>query len=338
MHLGRVLPDPDVGGHGRIGIELDDALEEGPRLALLIEDDPILGAPPELQRHARGGDSPDVGRRTALEVRERPRRRRASDLLTGERLQASADRPLPRLIADVVARNAQKASVLERQVGHRVERGRSREQMRMACEQEQSLLAAHAPAERVDAALVDVHPRKGSVDDRRHLGQVVDLSGRSPRVTRKAAALTLRAEHGKRALRRQSAPKRRVRERADTTPVRRDDEGNRGIVRRPVPGRQQQIRLAPRSVVGAVLDRRDPHAPFRRRGSGRQRRRRDERRDDCRDESEREAHGSQADKVMGSRSAPHEQRARSGRSSRTALKDRSSPLWGRTDGMPGRRR
>src|SRR5947208_2058521 len=54
--------------------------------------------------------------------------------------------------------------------------------MRMACEQEQRLLAAHAAAERIDATLVDVQPRQRQVRDHRHPGEVLDLAGGPPRV------------------------------------------------------------------------------------------------------------------------------------------------------------
>ena len=71
-------------------------------------------------------------------------------------------------------------AVLEREVDDRVEGGRPGEQARMAGDEEEGLLAAHAPADRVDTVRVDVHPRQRELDDLRHAGEVVDLAGASP--------------------------------------------------------------------------------------------------------------------------------------------------------------
>ena len=86
--------------------------------------------------------------------------------------------------------------VLEREVGDRVECGYSREQVRMAREQEEALLCTHAAADRVDPAPVDVQPGERQVHDLRHPGEVLDLAERAPRLQREHAPLSGRADDG----------------------------------------------------------------------------------------------------------------------------------------------
>ena len=131
----------------------------------------------------------------------------------------------------------------------------------MTRREQQRLLSAHAAAERVDAVPVQVQPRQRARNDRRHPRQVVDLPRRAPRVVGQEPSFAVGVDDRERALRRERAPEPRVRVPRDAAAVRRDDEWDRGVVRRPVRGGEDEVRVPAMPVVRAVRDLPDADAP-----------------------------------------------------------------------------
>src|SRR5256885_16941591 len=105
----------------RAGIQPADRREQAPGLTRLVADDPVLRAPPELERHARERDRACVRDRTADLVRAARGRRRSADLLARERLEVDPERSVPDARARSTARQPRKVPVLEREVCDRVE-------------------------------------------------------------------------------------------------------------------------------------------------------------------------------------------------------------------------
>jgi hypothetical protein len=139
--------------------------------------------------------------------------------------------------------------------------------------EKKGFLSAHAAAERVDAMAVDVEPRYGALRDLRHPCQVADLSGVSPGEERQLPALALGVDDGEAAAGREVSPPIDVRQSADTTPVRRDDEWDRRMIQWAIPDWQDQVRPSGETVMGRVGDRQDAHSRNRRireRGGGKQ--------------------------------------------------------------------
>src|SRR5207302_5515447 len=114
-------PRADERRDRRFWVERSDACEERARLQLLVADDLILVAPPELQRRARRGDRPRVRERAPLRVRAGPQLRRPADFQPRELLQASAHRAVPRLPAPLAARAAREGGVLQPELRHGAE-------------------------------------------------------------------------------------------------------------------------------------------------------------------------------------------------------------------------
>ena len=141
-------------------------------------------------------------------------------------------------------------TVLLGEVGDRVERGRAGEQARLAREQEQRLLAAHAAAEGVDPAAVDPDERQRPPDDLRHLREVVDLLRRAPRVAREP----VRVDDREAAARGQGAPDLRVAAAVEPAAVRRDDQRDPRVPLRAVPRGEHDVGGAALAVRGEVVD------------------------------------------------------------------------------------
>ena len=128
-HLGRVDPEADERLHVRPRVEPAQLPEELAGLRLLVDDDLIGDAPPELQRHARARRSAAyvIGLRAAYApAAARP----TADLEARELAQARAQRRLPeQRPALVLALEPVEVPVLEREVGDRGEGGRAGEQV-----------------------------------------------------------------------------------------------------------------------------------------------------------------------------------------------------------------
>jgi hypothetical protein len=142
-----------------------------------------------------------------------------------------------------------------RQVGRRVEHGRARKEERVTRHEEQRLLAAHAPPDRVDALALDAKPRERVAHDPGHAGEVANLAGIAPGVEREAAALALRVHDGEAADGGVVLPHAHVGPGLHAAPVRRDDERDRRVAPRSVPARKDHERAAQPSVVRGVVDR-----------------------------------------------------------------------------------
>ena len=87
-HLGRVRPCADELVDGSDWIEALDVTVEQARLVLLVADDPVAPAPPDLERHAGERDLPCPVERAADRVSAGICGRRPADLATREPLQA----------------------------------------------------------------------------------------------------------------------------------------------------------------------------------------------------------------------------------------------------------
>ena len=117
----------------------------------------------------------------------------------------------------------------------------------MLAEQEQRLLPAHAPADRVNPPEVDPEPREIPPHDVGHARQVCDLPTPPPRPQLQPSAHAARADDGEIAVRREIAPPLRVVRGRNATTVRGDHE-------------RQRRRWALRSVSGRDVDDRGPPA------------------------------------------------------------------------------
>ena len=223
MHVRRMRPGADGGVERRRRIQPAKCAHE--RNGLVACGDNVVGpAPPELQGDARRGDRAHVRRRAAGGVGTRIGPRRAADLGARERPQAVAERRPPSCEAAAVAADAGEVAVADRHVRDRVERRRTCEQRRMARDEQQGLLSAHARAERVDPRTVEAEPGDRVADDLRHAREVVDLPGVAPGEIGEPSSLALGIHHGEGPERRQVAPALHVLQRRDTAPVRRDDQ------------------------------------------------------------------------------------------------------------------
>ncbi len=256
-HLRRVSPRPRELGDRRPGTQPTQPVREPLRL-VPGGHDAVGRAPPELERHAGPRNRLRVPERAPASVRPRVARWRAADLLARMVADHDADSPVRSLATAVVAGKPDEVAVPTGHVGDRVERGGSREQPRVAGDQEQRLLPAHAGAERVDARAVDRQPRQRAADRPRHAGEILDLTRVSPGEALQAPALSLGADDRERSAGRQVPPAPDVRGGADPTPVRGDDEGQRWVVLGAVPVREHDVRRPPKTVVRAVVDRPDP--------------------------------------------------------------------------------
>ena len=189
------------------------------------------------------GDLLDPVRRAAEHVAGWVRLRRAADLHARERLQGAS------------VRDPREVGVPLVEVRDGVERRGAGEQARMAADQEQRLVAAHAAADGIDAARGDAEPGQRPGDDVRHPREVVDLPAVSPRVQGQPAAHASGTHDGEVAGAGSPPQQLRVGQRPDAPPVRRDHERQRRrVVVRSITRRDQDERRAPDPVVRAVVD------------------------------------------------------------------------------------
>ena len=145
--------------------------------------------------------------------------------------------------------------VLEGEIGRSVHGDRAGEQVREAAGEQQRFLSAHRTADGVQPAAIDVKPGELRLDDVGHSREVGDLAAVAPRVQRQEAPVTVGIDDGEVSERRESAPAAGVDLPVDGAAVRRDDEGDGGVVARPVVVGEQDVRVAPVPVVGPVRDR-----------------------------------------------------------------------------------
>src|SRR6266566_3637691 len=247
-HLSGVGPGTDELADPRLSIEALDVTVEQSRLVFLIADGPVAGAPPDLERHPGKGDPPRIVEWTAGFVSAGIGGGCTTDLAPREPLQSVAEG------------KEIESPVTRRHVGRRIEGRRTGQQPRKTCEQEKRLLSAHAAAERVHAMTLDPQPGDGPFRDPRHPRKVANLSGVAPGEESQLTALAFRMDDGEAAARRQVSPPPNVRPRANTSPVRGDDQRYRGMLLRPVPGGQDQIRPPRQSVMSPVVDRQNTHS------------------------------------------------------------------------------
>src|SRR6476620_7191622 len=111
-------PEADVAADRCAWIHRAELPEELSRLALLIDDDAVGRAPPDLQRHARRCNRTRVGDRAALGERERALPRRAAELGACEHLQAASERLAEVMQTVRVAAQLPERAVLLREVRH----------------------------------------------------------------------------------------------------------------------------------------------------------------------------------------------------------------------------
>ena len=191
----------------------------------------------------RERDPPDAVERAAQRPGAWIGPRRAADLLQRELLDAPS---VPEQPERAVARG---------EVRRGVEGGRAREPMRIARDEQEHLLAAHAAADGIHAAALDAEPRERALHDRGHPREVGDLSGIAPRVERQHASLSFRVDDREAPDRGQVSPQARVRARGHAAAVRRHDERQPRIAVRSVPARQHDVGVPQAAVVRAVRDR-----------------------------------------------------------------------------------
>src|SRR3954468_10812274 len=198
LHLVRVDPEARERVDRRERVELANLAVEALRLVQLVADDAVAGAPPELERDARARDPARVGDRAA--PREgRPRRlRRPADLLARESLERAPEvaGPPEALRADTAATELREGAVLAREVRYGIEDRGACEQPRVARDEQQRLLAAHAAAEGVDPRPVDLEPRQRRSHDLRHSREILDLPRVAPRERPEPPALPVGVDDG----------------------------------------------------------------------------------------------------------------------------------------------
>src|SRR5579862_3630167 len=185
MHLGAVCPGSDVAGHGRLWVGGEDGAIEATGFLLLVDDDPVVKAPPDVQGDTVLGELPDVGDGTSQRVCTRRGRWCAAYLEAGERLQPGA-----------AAGDPPEGRVAGGHVGGGVEGGGACEKAGMKGGQEQRFLSAHAAADGIDAARVDSEPGQCGLEDPRHACEVVDLAAPAPRVQGQATSLPFGVDDG----------------------------------------------------------------------------------------------------------------------------------------------
>ena len=246
-HLSGVGPSTDELADRRLRVETPDVTVEQPGLAFLIADGHVARAPPDLERHPGEGDPPRIVEWTAGFVSAGIRHRCTADLAPREPLQSGAEG------------KEIESPVTRRHVRRRIEGRCTGQQPRKAREQEKRFLSAHAAAERVHAMTLDPQPGDGSFREQRHPREVANLPGVAPGEEPQLTALTFGIDDGEAAARGQVSPPPNVRPRADTPPVRRDDQRYRGMLLRPVPGGQDQVRPPRQPVMSPVVDRQNTH-------------------------------------------------------------------------------
>ena len=129
----------------------------------------------------------------------------------------------------------------------------------MPSDEEQGLLAAHARAERVHAARVDAQPGNCCLHDARHPREVFDLSGIAPGEAFESPALAVGIDDCEWTERGEVPPAIDVLLGRDAPAAGGGDQRERWVVARPVPVREYDVRGSAIAVVGAVVDRDDPH-------------------------------------------------------------------------------
>jgi hypothetical protein len=164
-----------VGADRRARVEPAELAEECFRLVLLVGDDVILTAPPDLKRDPRGGDLVRKAEGAARGVGRRDLGRRPAELAPHHRLEVDAARLAVAVEACLIARDGRQLRVSARKVGDRIHRGRAGQDLGVARDEQQRLLAAHAAPEREHASPIDPEPRKRFGDELRHPGEIVDL-------------------------------------------------------------------------------------------------------------------------------------------------------------------
>ena len=210
------------------GIQALDLAVEEARLLILIGDDCVSSAPPDLERHAGEGDLPRPVERAPDLIAPRIGRRSPSDLEACQPLQAVAE---AQVVESPVARG---------HVRRRIERGGAGQQVWEPRNEQKSLLASHAAADRVDATGIDSQPRDRAPEDVRHSCEVPDLSGVAPGEEGQRPALPFGIDDCERAERGKVVPTPCVRPRSDPAPMWRDDERDRWVV----PTRHRKYALA----------------------------------------------------------------------------------------------
>src|SRR3954468_22666623 len=133
-------PEAYVAADRRTWIRCAEPPEELAGLLLLVDDDAVRGAPPDLQRHAGGRDPARVRDGAALGEGEGPLLRRPTELRAREHLQPPTERLAEVVQAVRVATQLPERSVLLCEVGDGVERCDAGEQPRMPREQQERLL------------------------------------------------------------------------------------------------------------------------------------------------------------------------------------------------------
>src|SRR5207248_749236 len=133
------------------------------------------------------------GRRSMDFAARRPRMGRggAPDLLACQPSESRPDRVMPSAETPAVACEPSKVPIAVGHVRHGIEGRRAGEQRRMAGEEKQRLLAAHARPERVYAPWIDAQPGDHCRHDARHSCQVLDLTWIAPGEAFEPPALAL---------------------------------------------------------------------------------------------------------------------------------------------------
>ena len=126
----------------------------------------------------------------------------------------------------------------------------------MARDQEQRLVPAHAPADRVDPFARDAHPRQGGPHDRRHTREIVDMPAPAPRVQRQPPPHPARAHDHERPAPGEVTPQTRIHDGRHSPPVRRDHQRQRrSRALRAKLTRRKHDRRPRQPVMGAVANR-----------------------------------------------------------------------------------
>jgi hypothetical protein len=211
--------------------------EERPRLVSLVDHDPILPAPPDLELDAGRCDPMGLAQRAPGLIGESLLSRQAADLAHGRGSQ------LRRHLREPTD-----------EVRDRVHGNGARKQMRVPGDEEQRLLSAHAASECVDAGTIDPNPGKSVRDDAGHPRQVVDLAAVAERLQVEPATHPVRVDDREAADSGQVAPVPGIRETRASAPMRRDDEWQGRVVTGVVPPREEHPGLADLSVVRSVGD------------------------------------------------------------------------------------
>src|SRR5712691_4146468 len=98
-------------------------------------------------------------------------------------------------------------------------------------------------------------------EDLRHVGEIIDLTGRPPRMKREEAPVAVRADDGEAAEGWQIGPAARIDLAVDRTTVGRDHQWDGGIAAWAVAIGELYVCISQVSVVGRVGDRQDTRRP-----------------------------------------------------------------------------